>query len=92
MYLNNLTKPPFNLDHDALQWVQRIKSNLTMRQKLQQLFVLQQIADDYLAGKNVKVGSDDTIYAMKDGTVNFSSKTKKLYDGSLRKAKIVSVK
>ena len=53
--------------------------------------IIRQRGSKILAGKNVKVGSDDTIYAMKDGTVKFSSKTKKLYDGSLRSAKIVSV-
>jgi large subunit ribosomal protein L27 len=53
--------------------------------------IIRQRGSKYLAGKNVKVGSDDTIYAMKDGTVKFSSKTKKLYDGSLRSAKVVSV-
>jgi large subunit ribosomal protein L27 len=53
--------------------------------------IIRQRGSKYLAGKNVKVGSDDTIYAMKDGFVKFSSKTKRLYDGSSRKAKVVSV-
>lgn len=53
--------------------------------------IIRQRGSKYLAGKNVKVGSDDTIYAMKDGKVKFSSKTKKLYDGSSRTAKVVSV-
>jgi len=53
--------------------------------------IIRQRGSKYLAGKNVKVGSDDTIYAMADGIVKFSSKTKKLYDGSLRSAKVVSV-
>ena len=53
--------------------------------------IIRQRGSKYLAGNNVKVGSDDTIYAMKDGFVKFSSKTKRLYDGSSRKAKVVSV-
>ena len=55
------------------------------------MIIVRQRGTKYLIGKNVKQGSDDTIYAMKDGFVKFSSKTKKLYDGSSRKAKVVSV-
>ena len=53
--------------------------------------IIRQRGSHYLLGKNVKKGSDDTIYAMKSGTVSFSSKTKMLYDGSRRSAKVVSV-
>ncbi|MCX6719934.1 MAG: 50S ribosomal protein L27 [Candidatus Staskawiczbacteria bacterium] len=53
--------------------------------------IIRQRGSKILTGKNVKRGSDDTIYAMKDGVVKYSSKTKKMFDGSLRKAKIVSV-
>lgn len=53
--------------------------------------IIRQRGSKYLAGKNVRVGSDDTIYAMKNGKVKFSTKSKKLFDGSLRSAKIVSV-
>ena len=35
--------------------------------------IIRQRGSDVLAVKNVKVGSDDTIYAMKDGTVKFST-------------------
>ena len=45
------------------------------------MIIVRQRGTRYLLGKNVKKGSDDTIYAMKNGTVKFSSKTKKLYDG-----------
>ncbi|MGA2417644.1 MAG: 50S ribosomal protein L27 [Candidatus Staskawiczbacteria bacterium] len=55
------------------------------------MIIIRQRGTKYLVGKNVKKGSDDTIYAMKDGVVKFSSQTKKLFDGSLRSAKIVSV-
>jgi large subunit ribosomal protein L27 len=56
------------------------------------MIIIRQRGAKYLAGKNVKIGSDDTIYAMKDGVVSFASKTKKHFDGSRRTAKIVSVK
>ncbi len=55
------------------------------------MIIVRQRGTKYLLGKNVKIGSDDTIYAMKDGIVEFSSTTKKLYDGTRRAAKVVSV-
>lgn len=55
------------------------------------MIIVRQRGTRYLPGKNVKVGSDDTIYAMKNGVVSFSSKTKKLFNGTRRAAKVVSV-
>jgi large subunit ribosomal protein L27 len=55
------------------------------------MIIIRQRGSQFLAGKNVKVGSDDTIYAMKDGVVKFSTTSKKHFDGSTRVAKIVSV-
>jgi len=55
------------------------------------MIIVRQRGTKYLLGKNVKKGSDDTIYAMKDGVVSFSTKTKMLFDGSRRSAKVVSV-
>ena len=56
------------------------------------MIIIRQRGTKYLLGKNVKKGSDDTIYAMKDGVVEFASKSKKLFNGSRRMAKVVSVK
>jgi large subunit ribosomal protein L27 len=53
--------------------------------------IIRQRGAKILTGKNVKKGSDDTIYAMADGVVAFSSKTKLHFDGSRRTARIVSV-
>ena len=55
------------------------------------MIIIRQRGTRYLLGKNVKKGSDDTIYAMKDGSVKFASKSKKLFNGSRRVAKVVSV-
>ena len=55
------------------------------------MIIIRQRGTKYLLGKNVKKGSDDTIYAMKDGVVKFSSKSKKLFNGLRREAKVVSV-
>lgn len=55
------------------------------------MIIIRQRGTKYLPGKNVKRGSDDTIYAISDGVVHFATKTKKLFDGSQRLAKVVSV-
>ena len=55
------------------------------------MIIVRQRGTKYLPGKNVKRGSDDTIYAMKPGVVIFTTKLKKLFDGSQRKVKIVNV-
>ena len=55
------------------------------------MIIIRQRGTKYLLGKNVKKGSDDTIYAMKDGFVKFSTKPKKLFNGTMRTAKVVSV-
>jgi len=55
------------------------------------MIIVRQRGTKYLPGKNVKLGSDDTIYAVKDGFVCFGTKLKKLFDGSQRLAKVVSV-
>lgn len=44
------------------------------------------------AGKNVKKGSDDTLYAAKAGTANFLLKKVRKFNGQLRATKFVSVK
>jgi large subunit ribosomal protein L27 len=55
------------------------------------MIIIRQRGTRYLLGKNVKKGSDDTIYAMKNGVVKFSTKSKKLFNGTRREAKVVSV-
>lgn len=44
-----------------------------------------------LAGKNVKVSRDHTLFSLKNGIVNFSEKRKTKYDGSSKKYKVASV-
>jgi len=55
------------------------------------MIIVRQRGSKILCGKNVKRGSDDTIYAGIDGIVKFATKQKKLFDGSHRLAKVVSV-
>jgi len=53
--------------------------------------IVRQRGTKFLPGKNVKRGSDDTLYALKKGIVKFETKTKKRFDGSTRQTKIVHV-
>jgi large subunit ribosomal protein L27 len=53
--------------------------------------ILRQRGTKYLQGANVSKGGDDTFFAKKNGTVHLSAKTKKRFDGSVRRATIVSV-
>ena len=55
------------------------------------MIIVRQRGTRYLPGKNVKRGSDDTLYAMKSGAVRFTTKLKKLFNGSQREVKIVNV-
>jgi len=55
------------------------------------MVIIRQRGTRFLPGKNVKRGSDDTLYALKEGVVKFGTKRKKRFDNSQRIAKIVSV-
>ena len=53
--------------------------------------IVRQRGTKYMAGPNVAIGNDYTLFAMKDGVVNFSNKRKKNFDGSTSIRKSVSV-
>lgn len=53
--------------------------------------IVRQRGSSILAGKNVKLGKDYTIYSVAAGTVKFSDRRKARFDGKLRRAKAVSV-
>lgn len=53
--------------------------------------LIRQRGTKFLAGKNVKQGSDDTLYAQKSGTVKFETKRKKRFDGTSREVHVVHV-
>jgi len=44
-----------------------------------------------LAGKNVEVGKDHTLFALKDGIVEFNTKRKTGFNGKTVKKKVVHV-
>lgn len=53
--------------------------------------IIRQRGSKYLTGKGVRQGSDDTIYAVTNGKVKFTTVKKKKFDGSRRLVKVVSV-
>lgn len=53
--------------------------------------IIRQRGTKWFPGKNVKRGEDDTLFALKDGKVKFSSKKVKNYTGKLITRKYVSV-
>ena len=55
------------------------------------MIIVKQRGTKFLAGKNVKRGSDDTLYALKEGIVEFKTKKIKLFNNSQRTAKIVNI-
>ncbi len=53
--------------------------------------IIRQRGSKYLAGKNVRMGGDNTLYSATEGKVSFTTKSKKLFNGSSRSAKVVNV-
>ncbi|MAF80344.1 50S ribosomal protein L27 [bacterium] len=54
--------------------------------------IIRQRGTKFHAGENVKRGSDDTLYALKDGTVQFQTRRKARFDGSRASKKFVTIK
>ncbi|MDZ4227232.1 MAG: 50S ribosomal protein L27, partial [Patescibacteria group bacterium] len=44
-----------------------------------------------VAGKNIGVGKDHTLFALSDGTVHFRTKRKLNFDGRSKKRSVVDV-
>lgn len=53
--------------------------------------LIRQRGTKFLAGKNCAYGNDWTIYALKNGVIKFTTKTKKRFDNSSRLAKIINI-
>jgi len=54
--------------------------------------IVRQRGTKVLAGKNVGIGKDHTLFALKTGKVEYGNKRKQNFDGSTTTRKIVSVK
>ena len=55
------------------------------------MVLARQRGSKWLAGKNVRKGGDDTLYAGKDGTIKFTKKTRTRFDNSRKTFKVVNV-
>ncbi len=53
--------------------------------------LVRQRGTKWVPGKNVKKGSDDTLYALRPGVIKFTDKKAKRYDGSRRIFKVINV-
>ncbi|MDD2697018.1 MAG: 50S ribosomal protein L27 [Candidatus Pacebacteria bacterium] len=53
--------------------------------------IIRQRGTNVFPGKNVKRSGDDTIFALKEGVVRFTTKRKRGFDNSQRTIKIVNV-
>ena len=54
--------------------------------------IIRQRGTKFRPGKNVKIGTDDTLYAKVSGIVNFTKKKIRKFNGKLELARIVTVK
>jgi len=53
--------------------------------------LVRQRGTGFFPGKNVRRAGDDTLYALKEGTVRFITKSKKGFNNAQKKVKVVSV-
>ena len=53
--------------------------------------LVRQRGTKWVPGKNVKRGSDDTLYAISNGVVKFSTKKLKSFDGRRKIVKVVNI-
>ena len=53
--------------------------------------LIRQRGTKFLPGKNVRKGKDDTLYAVKEGKVQFATKRKRRFDKTQRIVKVVNV-
>ncbi len=53
--------------------------------------IVRQRGTKVLAGKNIGMGKDHTLFALKEGKVSYGNKRKQNFDGSTSNRKIVNV-
>lgn len=53
--------------------------------------IVRQRGTKIIAGNNVGVGRDHTLFALKDGTVSFSEKRMKHLDGTIKRKKVANI-
>lgn len=53
--------------------------------------LIRQRGTKFLAGKNVRRAGDDTLFALTNGIVKFTTKKKRGFDNSQRTAKVINI-
>ncbi len=53
--------------------------------------LIRQRGNKFWPGKNVKQGGDDTLYALKSGSIKFSNKVKTDFTGNRKLVKVINV-
>lgn len=53
--------------------------------------IIRQRGSHYRAGKGVRYGGDDTLYAVVDGIVKFIKRKKQSFTGQLKKTTVVNI-
>ncbi len=53
--------------------------------------VVRQRGTKIMAGKNIAVGKDHTLFAMKEGKVKFTEKRKMSFTGATRRRKVANI-
>jgi len=78
------------LGRDSLPKYLGIKLFEGQKARVGQILVRQR-GTKFFPGKNVARGGDDTLYALKEGRVNFVTKRKRTFDKSQKIIKVVNV-
>ena len=53
--------------------------------------IIRQRGTKFLAGTNVRMGRDNTLYSVVEGKIKFGARRKKCFNGKSREAKVVNV-
>ena len=53
--------------------------------------IIRQRGTNVVPGRNIGMGKDHTLFALKDGTVSFGTKRKTHFDNTIKRVKIVHV-
>jgi len=53
--------------------------------------IVRQRGSRFMPGQGVRKGKDDTLYAIKDGTIQYHTRRKRNFDGNYAYRKVVSV-
>ena len=53
--------------------------------------LIRQRGTKFLAGKNVGIGKDHTLFALKEGKVSFSNKRQVKFDNTIKVKKVVNI-